>query len=457
MSKHRPFQIRAIERCRHQNLLLAHGCGVGKTREGMYALIQKPGPALIVAPVSVLETVWMEHYKRWMPNNVPTLLWNRSKSRQQKLLEQSHRVYLTSYESLRARYFDLQRKGFQSMLLDESSKIRNYDAQISSAALAFAGVHTRGSKFTLGKTIPNRYAMSGTPDPNSELDWWTQVKFISGHSRGFHPNYYRFREQYFISYKITPEQSVYKFRDMMFDDLHEAMVPWVDVIKTEDVLPDLETAIEAREVYLNPKERAAYKAMKKKMVVFLESQTEYVAATNVLHKILCLREITSGFLYGDDGSDGPAHFLGDTKLTELRNLLIEIGDNQTIIWYHYEEEKDRILNTYGDRARWQGKPGRERIGVLQDFKDKKFQYLIANPASLKFGENLQYVHYMVFFSVSGSYDNYEQCMRRIARSGQMHKCFIYFLVAHNTYDERLLKMVQTKEKRSHKSLDYFRE
>lgn len=451
MSNHRPFQASTIERCRRQNLLLAHGCGVGKTREAMHALVQKPGPGLIIAPVSVLETVWMKHYKMWMPTNLPILLWRRSKSRQQKLLEQPHRLYLTSYESAQARYTDILHKKFQSIVLDESSKIRNYKTNVASFVLALAGIHTRGGKFPVKRAIPNRYAMSGTPDPNSEMDWWTQVKFVAGMCKGFHPNYYRFREKYFVQYMVTPTVPTYKFRDAMFAEFHTTMAPWVDVIRTEDVLPELESAIEIRKVFLNPKEKTAYKDMKKRMVAFLDGGN--VAATNALHKVLCLREITSGFLYKDDCT----HRLGNTKLTELRLLLTEIGTGQTIIWYHYEEEKRQILEALGNKARWQEKPGAKRVKVLQDFSDGKFQYLVANPASLKFGQNMQYVHYMVFFSVSASYDNYEQCMRRIVRSGQEHKCMIYFLIADGTYDERLLKMVLSKEKRSHKSLDYFRE
>ena len=450
MSKHRPFQARAIARCRKQNLLLAHGCGVGKTREGMYAIAQKPWPALILAPVSVLESVWIEHYKMWMPTNIPTLLWNRSKSKQQKLLDQGHRVYLTSYDSAKGIYNDIIRRNFQTVLLDESSTIRNYKTQRASLCLALAGIHTRGSKFPVAKPIPNRYAMSGTPDPNSEMDWWTQVKFVAGHYKAFHPNYYRFREKYFVEYMIDATVRQYKFRDMMFDDLHETMAPWVDVIKTEDVLPDLESAVEVRKIILGTKERNAYTEMNKKMVAFLGDET--VTTKNALTKVMCMREITSGFLYDND----TVHKLGNSKLNELKVLLDEIGDNRTIIWYHYEEEKQQILEALGSRCRWHDKPGANRVKILQDFKDNKFQYLLANPKSIKFGQNMQYVHYMVFFSVSASYDDYEQCMHRILRAGQEHKCFIYFLVAKKTYDERLLKMVLKKEKRSHKSLDFFR-
>lgn len=450
MSNHRPHQRRTLGFTRHQNLLLAHGCGTGKTREGMYIIAQHPGPALILAPVSILESVWIEHYKMWMPSNIPVLLWGRSRSRQQKLLSQTHRVYVTSYDSAKGIYNDIQNKQFKTILLDESSSIRNYSTQRASLCLALAGIHTRGGAYKVGKAIPHRYAMSGTPAPNSEMDWWTQVKFVAGLYAGFHANYYRFREKYFVEHMLNQTVRQYKFRDMMFDDFHTTMAPWVDAIKTEDVLPDLESAIEVRKVVLSDKERKAYKEMKENMVALLND--EKVTTKNALTRVMCLREITSGFLYEKE----LVHMLGTSKITELIHLLTEIGNNRTIIWYNYEAEKQMILQALGNRVRWLGDVGNERNKNLVDFKDNKFQYLLANPKSLKFGQNMQYVHHMVFFCPTASYDDYEQCMRRIVRSGQEHKCFVYFLVASKTYDERLLKMIQTKEKRSHKSLDYFR-
>jgi len=449
MGRHRTFQERTIIRGRKQNLLLAHGCGVGKTREGMYLIFHKPKPALILAPVSILETVWIYHYKKWMPSLTPVVLWNRSKKVQRRLLEEHHKVYICSYESAKSLYKDIVAKRFKTIVLDESNKARNYKSGNTALVMALAGIHTRGGKFKVHHAIPNRYAMSGTPAPNTLLEYWPQIMFVAGKNRAFHPNYYRFRDKYFIKIPITPLVFKYKFRMAMQAEFNKEMAPWIDVIKTEDVLPELSSFIEIRKIRLSPKERTAYNDMKKYMMI--ETCNGTIVTNNALTKCLCLRELTSGFLYTKQGVES----FGSSKLKELDNLISEIGDNRVIIWYNYEHERKCIMARLGNRARWQGVP-KDRKRILEEFEAGKFRYLVANPQSLKYGQNMQYVHHMIFFSLSASYDDFEQCRRRILRDGQKETCAIYILVARNSYDEALLNIVKTKETRANVTLNYFR-
>ena len=446
----RPHQGMAVDRGRKQNLLVAHGCGTGKSLTALHLAMFHSKPCLLICPASVILDVWVKEIEKWMPSLKPCVIWQQAPAKRKQLLNEQHKLFIISYGIACSMYSEIAKRGFQVIILDESSQIRNPKSRRTSMAMALAGQHTRGGAFPpLKVPIPHRFALSGTPAPNERFEYWAQVKFVAGLGKGFDDNFYRFREQFYTEYMPTQNVRLFRFKTHLEPEFNRLLEPWVSAVQTEDVLPSLQSFEQIRRVTLSQNERKVYDSMKNDCVI--QAQGVEMLTKNCLTLVQHLRQLTSGFIYDPDGK---AQVFGNAKLNELDDLLAEIGD-RAIIWYNYDYEKDAILKRVKGSV-WAGDL-KNRNKILTDFEIGRKKYLVANPASMGMGVNLQYVHSAVFFSLSPSYDAYEQARRRILRSGQNDVCGFYFIMADKTYDQALWKIIQRKETVSEATLKYLQE
>jgi SNF2 family DNA or RNA helicase len=336
---------------------------------------------------------------------------------------------------------ELRDAGFQLTVFDESSKLKNIKAQVTKRAIAWADTQ----RFV--------YLLSGTPAPNSELEYWPQVRCVDqtvwGHS------FYGWRPRYFYPtgfenhvWKIQPEQ-----KSKLFYDLASVS----EVVRREDVLDLPERTFNVREVTLDEAEARAYKDMKSRAI--LEIESEKIKAVNAGAKLMKLREGTSGFYLDEDGR---AHDVGKSKLNELADLLDEIGDHQVLIWFHFHHEGDlisRLLTTRAGVQSWGRVDGTVGSQYVKDEWVRRFQtgeikYLLAHPASLGHGVTLVNCVYAIYFSLSHSLELHQQSQDRIYRKGQTRPCSYYFLAAKGTVDGAIMNALARKKKVVDEVMDF---
>jgi hypothetical protein len=83
--------------------------------------------------------------------------------------------------------------------------------------------------------------------------------------------------------------------------------------------------------------------------------------------------------------------------------------------------------------------------TIQRFNKGEIDVLVAHPASMGYGLNLQYAcSTMVFYSLPWSVEAYEQSIARVYRNGQKNNVAIYRIVCIDTYDERVAAVLATK-------------
>lgn len=97
--------------------------------------------------------------------------------------------------------------------------------------------------------------------------------------------------------------------------------------------------------------------------------------------------------------------------------------------------------------------GWKKTGTIDDFKDGKYDVLVANIACIAYGFNLQRSHTIMYYSNTFSMEHREQSQARIFRSGQKHPCVYVDYVFDKTIDTKILKALKNKKN----MLDYFRE
>jgi len=411
--------------------LYAHDTGVGKTLIGIELIKQKKRKTLVVCPLSIIEPAWFKDLRKFAPELKAVNLWEVKKknniNRMMSLMEDAD-LGIINFESFKSIIPILKDMNFEMLFIDESSKIKNFKSQITKALSLFCD------------DVQYVYLFSGTPAPNSYLEYFSQMRIID--PTLFGRNYYRFRNKYFYSagyggYTWLPKRDTLS---IMLDKIGKV----TSVVRKEDVLDLPDRTDNVRDVQLNSTEKKAYVEMVTELIAMIDD--EEIPAYNAAVKGMKLRQITAGFLYDEDKV---AHDFGKSKLNELESLLEEIGNNQVLIWTQFLHEAYRIRNMLGDKAkRIDGSVTNQsvRLDILNSFINGDLQYLIAHPKTLGHGTTMVNCHYAVYFSLSYSHEEHYQSRDRIYRKGQKNFCSYYYLVVPNSIDRAILNCLKKKSK-----------
>ena len=301
-----------------------------------------------------------------------------------------------------------------------------------------------------GQQIECAYLLSGTPAPNTKLEFYPQIDLVAPGLLGY--SFYSFRNRYF--HPVDKNGYIWEENRSMKDDFIDRLRMVCTFVKKEDVVDLPEKVYEIRTVEMSDEQKRIYKSMKTKYAA--EVAGEVILSPNVLSKIMRLRQITSGFLYYNDM---PLKF-ADSKLKVLLEVLEEIGDKQVIIWCNFKEEIRTILKVLGDKAvavYGEIHSQEEKDMNINLFKEGKVQYLVANPASLAHGVTLTNTSYAVYYSLSWSNEQWQQSQDRIHRIGQKNNCTYIVLICKNSIDGVLYRALQKKDKEGREVLEYLKQ
>lgn len=418
------------------------GCGKTMASLKLYELHRariKGLRLLVVCPISLINAAWGAEIKECSPFTYVSL---------RQSLVKDEDIVIMNYEMLlaeRIRNWLASLTGEWMIVLDESSRIKNHAAKTTKALLSLE------HKFRI------RHICSGTPAPNSELEFWAQMRFISG---AVPKSFYAFRNEYFHLERGGVQHSGNGFSSFelssMFkkgwkygimphkrEKMMRLFAPHIHWVKKEDCL-DLPPKIEEIvHVELSGKEIAAYHSMRKDLIV--EFKDLDIISPNALTKIMKLRQATSGFMYAtnDDGGQVNAVF-GESKFKVLRELLDDLGPRQVIIWGEFHYEIKKILDMLPGSAALYSET-KDRDSEIERFKSKEAQYLIAHPRSAAHGLTFTNCSLMIYFSLNYSFEAHIQAQDRIHRIGQSENCTYYYLIVPGTIDADVLDVLRRKK------------
>lgn len=436
-----------------------HEVGLGKTRTALECFDYNQQIVnhharlrlLVVCPISLIEGAWIEDIKKYFPKFT---FANLNKIFKKNDPVPSVDIYLINYESFVSeknvdRIKTLTRTGLWMAVLDESSKIKNHSAKCTKVLLA------------LRVWFRFRIVMSGTPAPNSEAEYWSQVLFVKDGI--VNPKFNPFRSYYFhlargegahkqiIQGKIYSREQAreihskgfkYEITPAMRTALMERIKPVCHFARKIDCLDLPEKTDEIRLVEMTDEQRRAYVEMKNHYIT--EIQGSAVTAEVALTKIMKLRQITGGFAIAEEkksiniGTKNP-------KLEELQNVLEEAGRQPVIIWAVFQHEIKSILSVLGTSAVDLYGETKDKDGNVRAFREGKAQYLVAHPRSAGHGLTFVNSSLEVFYSLDYSWEYYEQARGRIHRPGQRNVCTYVHLLAKDSIDVEILKILQEKK------------
>lgn len=408
------------------NIALNAGCygifadtGTGKSTMGL-EICKHYTKSLVICPLSVIETAWIDDCHKFYPDLKIVSCWSTSKTKRQDLLSEDADIYVMNYESYKILKNDIIEKNFDCMIVDESSCMKNMNAQITSMILEMIYI------------IEHRFVLSGCPTPNRFDEIFPQMKFVN--QEIFGNNYLGFLARYshqsmadpHLWYQTPEDKERYNAR------LSEQSI----FLKKEDCIDLPEKIFQVKKFNQSKEQERHYSEIMNDIRSHINEWSKFEFSA----KLMKLREVSSGFVIQKDGIISSFETNKD-KL--LRDTLEEIGDNQVIIWCQFIYEVEKLASEFNGVALTSKTKNRNEI--IRSFQDKKIKYLFTHPQILGKGITFTNCTYNIYYSLSFSYEEFKQSQDRIHRIGQTNKCTYIIFQASGTIDERIYKCLVRKK------------
>jgi hypothetical protein len=394
--------------------------GSGKTTVALHAIAdlrnagQLGQPVLVIAPLLIAETVWHTEAKLWQDTAGLTVERIIGTAKQRLIaFDRPADIYVSNFDNLKWLTGEIirRRQLFSVLIADESSRMKNPEAQRTKIMLALGGAAQR------------RWTLTGTPRGQQLTDVWAPAQFVT---RGTaFPPFYQWRARNFFTNDIYERQwyprtgveaaTTGRLRPFTFVVDQAALNTRPPVI---EVVHDVPLDPKSVEIYRALDTGGTTDAVAAKVASGLMPSIEMAIVTKLM-------QVCSGASYDDAG--------GWQRLHERRlDMLAEIHEGHerpTLVFVGYRHEIGRI---------------RERFPFAQELTSNRIdawnageiEMLVAHPASAGHGVNLQHgSDTLVWFSLPWSAELYAQANARLARQGQPGAVTTHVLLSRGRIDE----------------------
>lgn len=429
------------------NVCIFHDCGTGKTLSALDIIVDEKAkgnsPALVVAPIRLIHDAWLADAAEFHPNLDIAAVYHKDPKKRVKMLYEEHEVQVTNPDTFKNHFADILAKGYKVFIKDEGSDLKSNVSQTTRATLAIAGFKNRkkdGKSFDHTKPIAIRHNLTATPAPNQPSEYWGQIKLCTGPGNEvFSDNFYSFRGKFFYSIDVGHNQKMWKFRKEMFLEFCHKLAEVAHVCRKQDVLDLPPQTHRIHSIPLGRQEQTIYDEFKNGLIARFTNET--ILATTAIVEIMKLRQVTSGFMYGQEDT----HSIGLTKVNYLMELLSKTCSDQHIIWINFRREAEMLKHLPNSEILIGSIPMDRQMEIIKNFKAGNLQYIIANQASIGHGLTFVNCHRAAYTSQNYSYELMKQTRDRIHRIGQKFECFYDHLLAKKTIDEVVYKANLVKE------------
>ena len=426
------YQTRATQFIlEHPYCALLLDMGLGKTVSTMTALdilmyqTIEVSRVLVIAPKSVALNTWSGEAAKWDHlNHMRLSLVLGTPKQRVKALEATADLYVTNCDNvvwLVEHYAKAgQRWPFDCVVLDESSRFKNYQAKRYKAL------------YKVRPYIRRLIELTGTPSPNGLEDLWSQIRLLD-HGDRLGRYITGFRREYMTPgahngntvYQWVPVKGAKEKIASKISDITISM-------QAADYL-EMPMLIDAGMTLRLP-ELQAYEDFQRECLLEVDGeQIEAMSAAALTNKLL---QFASGAVY--DG-EHDWHEVSTAKLEALTDL-VESLDEPAMVMYNYRHELERITRALPDAVPFRGEPE-----LLAAWNRGEIRVLLCHPASVSFGLNLQQGgRVIIWYSPTYNLEQYEQANARLYRQGQTKPVLRYHLSCIGTMDEVVVRALQGK-------------
>lgn len=414
----------------HCGLLL--DMGLGKTLTTLAAIDEienifcEGNKILIIAPKKVADETWSAEIEKWGFEFTYSKVLGSTKKRLEAL-EKEADIYIINRENVvwLVEYYKT-KWPFTFVVIDELSSFK------SSRSKRFRALRKVRPK------IKRFVGLTGTPAPNSLIDLWPQIYLMDGGKR-LETSQTKFKDRYFKPDKQNgPIVYSWALRPNAEEEIYQRIDDICISMKAKDFLklpPRTDNV-----VTIKLSDMKSYKQFEKDLVLELEDQE--VTASNSAVLANKLLQMANGAIYDDEKKVVSIH---DDKLEALETIVEESQGQPILVFYQYKHDLERLKKKF---------PQAEELTTVDKWNSGKIPMLLCHPQSAGHGLNLQKGgHIIVWFGLTWSLEYYQQANARLDRQGQTEPVIIHHLVAEGTVDEKVLSILQGKEKNQNALLE----
>lgn len=423
--------------------------GSGKTKIMIDVIVNRCFTrTLVVAPKKPAESVWENEifiHSDFTADNIFNLT-NKKIPERIKIIESQRDstqpvIFICNYEVMhnKALLDAFEKLQLDCIICDESHRIKAPNGKISKAL------------FKLGKNVPCRYIMSGTPFSDKPTDIYAQFRFLDAQILG--TSYQRFFEKYTnidpvfsarIGHPILDKKAPYKNQEELSKIVNAysfTMEPILELPNERKHFVDFPIPENVQHVYKTFAKEGFYK-IKNSEFVFV--------ADNALSKKTMEQRFINGFAYGENPK-------GQKKLFKLHDArqkaLYSVLDNfparlKIVVFYKYSTDKKAIFSVCKKLGRTFGEIS-GKTNNIAEWQDDSIQVLAVQYAAGAEGLSLVESSICIFYSLPYSLSQYQQAVARQRRPGQLSTVDYIFLIAKiqgmQTVDEEILTCLKNKK------------
>ena len=397
---------------------------------------------LVIGPKFVAKNTWPDEIAAW--KHVKAVSYSVAVGDpivRREAIDARSEITMINFESLGwlAKYIGSVRNWYWDMvIIDESSRFKAGEGRTKATIVKKAdgkrkrtkgGNMTRfGVMATARKMINRIVELTGTPTPQGPIDLWGQIYLLDqGESLGrtkldFEKKYYT-KNPYNHTMKIKEGSEA----EILAKCNHLATtIPKRKLVEDPDILPI--------KVHLDPTIMKQYKEFEETLYS-QEYDVEAVSNGVLANKLL---QFANGHMYQEDRTVVHIH---DTKMDALDELIESAHGENIMCFYSFQFDKDAIKKRYPHAV-----VASESDDFIDKWNKRKIKLLLAHPASIGHGTNLQFGgHIAAWYGLTFSLELWQQANARLPRPGQTERVLIYPIIAEGTYDERAIVSLDKKD------------
>ena len=375
---------------RKQKYAVFADCGLGKTlimAEWERHAIAETGPRgrhLIVSPLMVVDQT-IEECERFYGTSLPI----------ERVVAKDLNSWLRGGNGLAITNYDAISDDIEcdvpldSLALDESSMLKSHYGKWGTRLIE------------LGKGVPRKLCMTGTPAPNDRIEYANHAVFLDAF-----PNTNSFLARFFINRGQTSER--WAMKDHAIESFYVALSHWSIFLYNPatygwkdncGTVPPIRVHIE--NVAITREQRDIFMA---------EHGSMFVNEAGGIGDRGKIARLGKGFHNGKR--------VEANKTGHIASLVASWPNESTIVWCKYNQEHADVHAALPGSGSIDGDtPLPERKRIIAEFKAGRIKTLVTKPKILGFGLNLQIATRHVFSTLQDSYEDYYQAVKRSNRYG----------------------------------------
>ena len=318
---------------------------------------------------------------------------------------------------------------FDCVVIDESSSFKNPSS-----------VRFRALK-KVADITSHLFLLTGTPTPNGLLDIWAQVYLLDKGKR-LGKNITTYRRTFFYPERTGGNGVVFKYglrdgsEEMIYNLLGDIMMS----LKAKDYLCLPNRIDNYIKLEMPPKVRKMYDEFEKEYILEFKNSDKVIEANSA--GVVCgkLLQLANGRVYDEDKNVIDIHRI---KLDALKEIIEDNEGKPILVFYYFKHDFEILM----EELKSLNPRTLESEKDFRDWNDKKIRILLAHPASMGHGLNLQSGgNIIVWYGLTWSLELYQQANARLYRQGQTESVIIHHLLMKDTIDEDVIERLSKKEK-----------